>query len=315
MFVIRARPGRDAGRSYGIYGPAASWARPRRRARQRGVPRQREVPDPRTGPGTRPGSLKRADRPRSTALRREHPALQRSDNLRFQYAERRATLFYRKATPTGRLDPLTRYPYRWTAAGARGGQLRSHHAPSARSCTRTCQRRHRLGRAVPEHGSTCVELQVRTRARRRRAGRPGPAGESRSASSRCVGPSRLTSMLEQPARQRRDAGPEAPATAGRRSALVQGRDHLPAARPGLPGLERRRHRRLPRPRRERLDYLAGPGRHRHLAAAVLPVAAARRRLRHRRLHGRPSRLRHAARLPDLRRARRTRAGCGSSPSW
>ena len=34
---------------------------------------------------------------------------------------------------------------------------------------------------------------------------------------------------------------------------------------------------------ERLDYLAGPRRHRDLAAAVLPVAAARRRLRHRRL--------------------------------
>ena len=45
---------------------------------------------------------------------------------------------------------------------------------------------------------------------------------------------------------------------------------------------------------QKLDYLAGPRRHRALAAAVLPVAAAGRRLRHRRLHRRPPRLRHAA---------------------
>ena len=60
---------------------------------------------------------------------------------------------------------------------------------------------------------------------------------------------------------------------------------------------------------------AGPRRHRALAAAVLPVAAARRRLRHRRLHRRPPRLRHAARLPAASCARRTRAACASSPSW
>ena len=82
---------------------------------------------------------------------------------------------------------------------------------------------------------------------------------------------------------------------GRRSALVQGRDHLPAARAGLPRQQRRRHRRLPRPDREaRLHQ--GSRRHRHLAAAVLSVAAARRRLRHRRLPRRPSGLRHARRL-------------------
>ncbi len=46
----------------------------------------------------------------------------------------------------------------------------------------------------------------------------------------------------------------------------------------------------------RLDYLA-VARHRlHLAAADLRLAAARRRLRHRRLHGDPARLRHHRRL-------------------
>ena len=59
-----------------------------------------------------------------------------------------------------------------------------------------------------------------------------------------------------------------------RSALVQGRGHLRAPRPRLLRQQRRRHRRLPRPDREaRLP--AGPRRHRDLAAAVLPLAAAR----------------------------------------
>jgi len=47
-------------------------------------------------------------------LRREWPALQLSDNLRFQYASGERTLFYRKALPSGSLDPLTGFPYRWT---------------------------------------------------------------------------------------------------------------------------------------------------------------------------------------------------------
>ena len=52
----------------------------------------------------------------------------------------------------------------------------------------------------------------------------------------------------------------------------------------------------------------GPGRHAHLAAAVLPVAAARRRLRHRRLPRRPPALRHAARTSARSCARRTQRG-------
>ena len=60
---------------------------------------------------------------------------------------------------------------------------------------------------------------------------------------------------------------------------------------------------------------AGPGRHGALAAAVLSVAAARRRLRHRRLHRRPPRLRHARRLRAVPRRGAPRAACASSPSW
>jgi starch synthase (maltosyl-transferring) len=46
-------------------------------------------------------------------LRRKWPALQRYDNLRFQYATGEQTLFYRKALPDGPLDPLTGLPSRF----------------------------------------------------------------------------------------------------------------------------------------------------------------------------------------------------------
>ncbi len=46
-------------------------------------------------------------------LRRERPALQRYDNLRFQDATGERTLFYRKAMPHGKVDPLTGHPNRW----------------------------------------------------------------------------------------------------------------------------------------------------------------------------------------------------------
>ncbi len=56
-------------------------------------------------------------------------------------------------------------------------------------------------------------------------------------------------------------------------------------------------------------------RHRDLAAAVLPQPAARRRLRHRRLPRRASRIRHArATCEALHLARRTSAASGSSPN-
>ena len=51
---------------------------------------------------------------------------------------------------------------------------------------------------------------------------------------------------------------------------------------------------------QRLDYLQELGRQHALAAAVLSVAAARRRLRHRRLPQRAPRLRHARGLPRVR---------------
>ena len=98
--------------------------------------------------------------------------------------------------------------------------------------------------------------------------------------------------------------PDRRTTADRQSALVPRRGHLPGPRPRILRQQRRRHRRLPRADAEaRLHPVAR--RHGHLAAAVLPVAAPRRRLRHRALRRRPSELRHATGLPGVpeRRAR------------
>ena len=65
---------------------------------------------------------------------------------------------------------------------------------------------------------------------------------------------------------------------------------------------------------QRLDYIESLGVTAIWLHAVLSLAAARRRLRHRRLPHDQSVLRHDARLPPLRRARRTSAASASSPS-
>jgi len=46
-------------------------------------------------------------------LRHERPALQRTNNLRFEAVTGERTLFYRKALPHGKVDPLTGFPNRW----------------------------------------------------------------------------------------------------------------------------------------------------------------------------------------------------------
>jgi starch synthase (maltosyl-transferring) len=46
-------------------------------------------------------------------IRHERPALRLYDNLRFQDVSGERTLFYRKALPHGKVDPLTGFPNRW----------------------------------------------------------------------------------------------------------------------------------------------------------------------------------------------------------
>ena len=66
---------------------------------------------------------------------------------------------------------------------------------------------------------------------------------------------------------------------------------------------------------QKLDYLQGLGINTPVAAALLPVAAARRRLRHRGLREHPSELRHAGTTSIASSTRRTAAASASSPSW
>src|SRR5262249_23462642 len=108
--------------------------------------------------------------------------------------------------------------------------------------------------------------------------------------------------------------PERPPHDGHRPPVVQGRHHLPATRPRLPGQRHGRHRRLPRPA-PAAGLLAGPRRHRHLAAAGPPPAPPTRRLRQRGLSRCPSEQRPPEGLPRLPRppppprpARHPRAG-------
>ena len=46
-------------------------------------------------------------------LRHQRPALRRYENLRFENVSGERTLFYRKAMPQGKVDPLTGQPHRW----------------------------------------------------------------------------------------------------------------------------------------------------------------------------------------------------------
>ncbi|HVM25378.1 MAG TPA: alpha-1,4-glucan--maltose-1-phosphate maltosyltransferase [Candidatus Limnocylindrales bacterium] len=46
-------------------------------------------------------------------LRHQRPALKRYDNLRFENVTGQRTLFYRKALPVGKTDPLTGHPHHW----------------------------------------------------------------------------------------------------------------------------------------------------------------------------------------------------------
>ena len=49
-------------------------------------------------------------------MRNEHRALQLYDNLRFEAVTGERTLFYRKALPDHKVDPLTGFPFAWRDA-------------------------------------------------------------------------------------------------------------------------------------------------------------------------------------------------------
>ncbi|HEX6475258.1 MAG TPA: alpha-1,4-glucan--maltose-1-phosphate maltosyltransferase [Candidatus Limnocylindria bacterium] len=109
-FVVRSVLAATLGSSYGIY---SGWELAENlRLEEREEYRNSEKYEIRARDWDAEGNLKPL-LGGLNRLRREWRALQLTDNLRFQYASGERTLFYRKAMPAGRLDPLTGYPFRW----------------------------------------------------------------------------------------------------------------------------------------------------------------------------------------------------------
>ena len=229
---------------------------------QRGVPRLREVPAAPLGPRRSAASLAPLLR-LLNEIRHRHPALQHLRGLRFHGTDNDALLCYSKLEPGG------------TDAVARRRQPRP--LRRAGGLARRRPRRPRPPVRVDLHGAR--------RARRRLlhvAGRPqlGAPRSARVCRPTCCAIGR-----------RCQAVTRARAAEWYRDAVIY-ELHLRAFADSngdgigdLDGLT------------GKLDYLAGARRHRPVAAAVLPVAPARRRLRHRRLPHRQPRLRRPARLP------------------
>ncbi|HEX6655770.1 MAG TPA: alpha-1,4-glucan--maltose-1-phosphate maltosyltransferase [Candidatus Limnocylindria bacterium] len=109
-FVIRTVLAATLGSSYGIY---SGWELcENARLEDREEYRDSEKYEIRARDWDAPGNIK----PLITTLnrlRREWRSLQLFDNLRFQYVTGERTLFFRKALPAGKPDPLTGHPLRW----------------------------------------------------------------------------------------------------------------------------------------------------------------------------------------------------------
>ena len=228
---------------------------------------------------------------RVNRIRREHPALQRNESLVFHPTDNPQLLCYSKTdAATGdqilcvvNLDP------RYTQSGWTDLRMWDLDLGNEPSTSKTWSAQRTPSGAGPTTSSSS------TRKSSRRT-------SSRSA-ARCA-PSTTSSTSN----ESRHLAP------GQRSALVPGRGHLPAARAVVLRRQWRRDRRLQGPGRQtRLP--ARPRRLGAVALAVLPVAAPRRRLRHRRLRQHQpglrvdARLSHApARGPPPRPAGHHRAG-------
>ena len=218
---------------------------------------------------------------RVNEIRRAHPALQRNDWLRFHEIDNDQLVAYSKRRrPSGddavfvivSLDPRRAQAGRLTLALEEFGLDPERAVRGPRAADRPASR-------WPAGGERDV-----------RSTRPAPpprSGSSARDPGRAPGSARGRGCRASP---RSPRGSRATRSGSRTRSST--RPHVRAfADSDADGVGR-----LPRPHREaRLP--PGPRRHRDLAAAVLPVAAQGRRLRHRRLHQRPSRLRHAARRP------------------
>ena len=299
-FQVRLVLAATLGASYGIYsGFELVRERPAREGSEEYLDSEKYQIRPRNyqiGRTASPNSSARIN-----AVRRDHPALQHDRGSRFTRPTTPSCSAYSKRSADGRdlilvivnLDPLNmQHGFVQLPLAAWGF---TPHATRSRSpiCCRAS------GTSGGANGTTCGSI-------RRIASRTSCTCVAARQTCRPAGPAPhpvdadvFTTMTVPHARQTMNIDA--------RRALVQRRRHLSGARPCVLRQQQRRRRRLPRPDAEaRL-----PARPRHqlpLAAAVLPVAAQGRRLRHRRLREHPSELRHARRLRSASSPRRTASG-------
>ncbi len=287
-FMCRAVLAATLGASYGIYGPAFELleAQPR----EPGAEEYRDSEKYQV----RSWDLRRDDSlgeflARLNTIRRDNSALQSDANLRFHDVDNEQLICYSKHT---------RRPRRCRARG-REPRSTSHSERAPRAAARRLA--HGRGQSLPSprplvRGALSVERRPQLR-----LARPRTLARTRvqAAPARRDGAGlRLLCLIKRRPieRARRD---DRHTFVRHRSALVQGRGHLSAARARVLRLGRRRRGRLQGSQSEARLHRAAR-RERDLAAAVLPLPDARRRLRHRGLPRHQSRLRHARRLRDVR---------------
>ena len=268
--------------------PATSCARTSRSPSQRGVPRVGEVRDqaPRLLPSR---AAWRRSSPGSTTSAARHPAFAELRQHAFHHSDNDQILCWSKVDRAAddvmlmvvNLDPAQHAGGHALPRPRRAG-LRLATSPTRRSTSSPARRSPGGRRPV-------------------RAPRPG----------RCPATSCTCAALTGPEGERVDRHERARPD---RRALVPAGRLLRGLRPGLLRRQRRRHRRPPGPDREaRLPGVAG--RRLPLAAALLPVAPARRRLRHQRLLHHPPRVRQPRRRRASSSRRRTSGASASSPTW
>ena len=216
---------------------------------------------------------------RLNEIRRAHPALQQLRNLTIHCSDDENILVFSQDAADG--------PARATRSSSSSTSTRT--PPARRWSTSTCRRSARLSTTRSSCTTRSPARTGRWGAAQLRPARPVPRARPH--------PRRQEDPCD-PGDHRREHQPD--------PRVVQDRRLLRGPGPRVPRLQRRRHRRLPRPGREaRLPAVAG--RRLPLDPAVLPEPAARRRLRRRRLHRRAPGVRHHRRLPRSSSTRRTSA--------
>ncbi len=297
------------GASYGIYGPPFELhgAPAARAGRARSTSTRRSTSSA-TGTSTGPDSLRELIA-RVNRIRRENPALQSDREPALPHVDNEQLLCLQQGER--RPDNLVLVVVNLDPHHAQAGWVELDLAalglepdaavPGARPADR---------RALSSGTARATTLQLDPH-QVPRAYLPGAPPGAHGAGFRLL---RLEETMAILTEERSGGGRRRGVDGGRRSALVQGRDHLRGARARLLRPQRRRHRRLPRADRASSTTCATsasppsgccPSTPRPCAttATTSPTTPA------------STRLRHARGLPASSSTRPTSAACRSSPSW